>query len=156
MKFLFVSPGKIKDKSIRTLADDYLSRINRFIKAQSVETKEIKGVSSKDLNKIILEEGRDLSKFIKKGSFAICLDERGKNFSTKEFASFLSGKLNSSLSEMVFLVGGPFGISEEVKKQSNLLMSLSKMTFPHELSKVILLEQVYRVLTIIRGQRYHY
>jgi len=156
VKFLFVSVGKTKNKNTASQIEDYLKRIKKYIPSELKELKEVKGVSSKDIQKIMLKEGEALEKYITKDSYSICLDENGKHVSTIEFSNFIKDKLNSGIKQITFILGGPFGFSDDIKKKANLTISLSKLTFPHEMARLILLEQVFRSLTIIRGQNYHY
>jgi len=156
VKLLFLSIGKTKDPSIKSLISDYSTRLKRYFPCEIIELKEDKNISSKDRGKIIKKEGEKLLEYIKPGSFTFVLDEKGKNYITREFSKFFEGKLSGGFKQITFIIGGPFGISEEVKKKASSLFSLSKLTFTHEMSRVILLEQVFRAMTIIKGERYHY
>ena len=156
MKFFFISIGKTRDKNLESLILEYHSRIKRYFPAEILELKEPKNVSSKDTGKIIELEGKLLKEHIKGGAYTFVLSEEGKNYSTRDFASHLSKKINSGIKSINFIIGGPFGISDEVKKSSNEVISLSKLTFTHEMARVIILEQVYRALTLLRGEKYHY
>lgn len=155
MKLNFISVGKIKDNNISPLCGEYLSRIRKFLSADQIEVKEPKGISRKDPKKQIEKEGLELIKRIPEG-FSFLLDERGKNYSTVEFSEVLSNKMNSSFKNINFVIGGPFGTNADLKRKTNSLLSLSKLTFTHEMSRLILLEQVYRALTLIKGHKYHY
>lgn len=155
MKLFFISIGKTKDKNLKDLADDYIGRIKRYIPAEIIELREPKGISPKDTEKIIREEGCLFEDNIKDG-YTIVMDERGKPMTTVEFAQFLSKRFDSGIKQINFLIGGPFGLSKEIKEKSDEIVSLSKLTFTHEMSRVILLEQIYRALTILRGEKYHY
>jgi len=153
MKIKILWPGKTKNKNLRSLEEDYFKKINQFIKCQIVETKEAKGIKEKFIEKIKEKESQTLENYFE-DNYIICLTERGKEMDSIEFARFLERLFLSSAKEIVFVVGGYAGLDERIIKRANFLLSLSKMTFPHELSRVILLEQIYRALSIIRGRKY--
>ena len=153
MKIKIIWPGKTKNKNLKFLEEDYLKKINKFIKCQIIVTKEVKGIKEKFIKKIKEKESQTLENYFE-DNYIICLTERGKEMDSIEFARFLERLFLSSIKEIVFVVGGYAGLDERIMKRANFLLSLSKMTFPHELSRVILLEQIYRALSIIRGQKY--
>lgn len=105
--------------------------------------------------KIISEESMMISRVIPKNSFLVVLDEKGKEFSSIEFAKFLEERADRG-DKMVLVIGGAFGLSENLKKSANLLMSMSKMTFTHQMVRLFLLEQIYRGFCITSGKEYHY
>jgi 23S rRNA (pseudouridine1915-N3)-methyltransferase len=156
VNLIFASIGKPKDKNIQDLSDSYITKIKRYLPAEIAELKEPKDIYSQDVAKIIAKEGELLDKFIEKGSYVFVLSEEGKQYSTIDFAKTLSQRMNSGYKKIVFLSGGPFGISADLKKKTNEVISLSKLTFTHELARVLILEQVYRAMTVIRGEKYHY
>jgi len=156
VKLAFISIGKTKDKNLLSLCENYFSRIKNYLPCETIEIKEDKSISSKDTRKIIQREGEKLSGYMGSGSYSIVFDENGKTLSTKDFSSLLTNLMNSGNKKINLIIGGPFGLSDEVRKNANSIISLSKLTFPHELAKTILLEQIYRALTIIKGQKYHY
>ncbi len=153
MKIKILWPGKTKNKNLKSLEEDYFKKINQFIKCQIIETKEAKGIKEKFIEKIKEKESQTLENYFE-DNYIICLTERGKEMDSIEFARFLERLFLSSAKEIVFVVGGYAGLDERIIKRANFLLSLSKMTFPHELSRVILLEQIYRALSIIRGRKY--
>ena len=153
MKIKILWPGKTKNKNLKSLEEDYFKKINQFIKCQIIETKEAKGIKEKFIEKIKEKESQTLENYFE-DNYIICLIERGKEMDSIEFARFLERLFLSSAKEIVFVVGGYAGLDERIIKRANFLLSLSKMTFPHELSRVILLEQIYRALSIIRGRKY--
>jgi len=157
VKFVFHSIGKTKEKNLFNLEQEYLSRISKYIKCETKKLKEAKNVSKNDRKKIIAVEGLNILTSISSNKgFTLCLDERGKQFSTLELADLIQKKMNSGEKQINFVVGGPFGLSEDVKQLGDVTLSLSKMTFTHEMSMTILLEQIYRAMTVLKGQNYHY
>jgi len=134
-----VAVGKIKEKSIKALCDEYLKRVNFDNKLSIME---VKDSNPKDEGKKILE---------KADGFIIGLAEEGKSFTSIEFTEKLK-KINKPVT---FVIGGPEGLSGEVKAHADLLLSLSQMTFTHEMARLFLLEQLYRVETIKKRKKYH-
>lgn len=147
---------------------EYLSRINRFVRAEVVEIKEDKSQREEE---VIRKEGAALLARIKDKKF-FALDPKGASFSTESFAQLIRGrndlisnhsqaasgwKASSSAkqNEMIFVIGGANGLSEDVKKRAEKMISLSAMTFTHEIARVLILEQIYRALTIEKGMKYH-
>ena len=149
MKIIILAIGKEKDFSGNELVLDYTERISHYY---SCEWKYIAGVDQEKDNKNIIEVLEKLGT----GSYVIALDEKGKNFDSKEFALKIEMCLNESIRTIVFIIGGSYGLNEEIKKKANLTLALSELTFPHQLVRLILIEQIYRACTIIRGEKYHH
>lgn len=110
-------------------------------------------LSEMDLKK---KEGEMILNFLKPEDFLIVLDERGKMLSSQKLAEFIQQRANESVKNLVFLIGGAYGISEEVMKRAHFKWSLSSLVFPHQLVRLILAEQVYRAATILRNEKYHH
>lgn len=110
-------------------------------------------LSEMDLKK---KEGEMILNFLKPEDFLIVLDERGKMLSSEKLAEFIQQRANESVKNLVFLIGGAYGISEEVMKRAHFKWSLSSLVFPHQLVRLILAEQVYRAATILRNEKYHH
>ena len=138
MRIKIIAVGKIKKEYIKKGIMDYSKRVVHYIPFEIVETKE-----------------ENLEKFLNSDVFNILLDEKGKEFRSLEFARFIEKRMVSSVKDIVFFVGGAEGFSGEFRKKADFLLSLSKMTFPHEMARMVLVEQIYRVFTIIRGEKYH-
>ncbi len=153
MKLKIVWPGKTRNKSLRDLQEVYLEKINRLEDCSLVETKEARGYSDKHGQKIRGIEADALEKTIR-GDYIICLFDRGKEMNSEEFARFLEETGSSAAQCITFVVGGFLGLAERILKSADFLLSLSKMTFSHELTRVVLLEQIYRSLTIMKGRHY--
>ncbi len=146
MKLIFIWPGKTKEDFIKEGIKKYIKDIKTMAQA---EVKEIREVRGRPRETALREEGRRILEAAPKGF--VLLDAGGRMMDSVEFARFLDGQ-----SEWSFVVGGPYGVSEEIKETARQTMSFSKMTFPHELMRVMLLEQAYRALTIMRGKGYHH
>ncbi len=147
--------GKLKEKYFQTAVLEYIKRLKAYVKLEIIELEaEPFGEDSGSRAKSKKKEGERILKFLKKYGNAeiIILDENGKNISSKGFAEFL----DSIDRHIVFVVGGALGWDEEIKKQPFMRLSLSLMTFPHELARVILLEQIFRAVAILKNKEYHY
>jgi len=153
MKIRILWPGKTRNQNMRELQGTYLEKINRLERCELIETKEAKGIAEKMGKKILAIEADGLEKHMK-GDYIICLVDKGKEMNSEEFARFLRERKGDSTSTVTFIMGGFLGLADRILKKSHLLLSLSKMTFSHELSRVVLLEQIYRSLTILHGRQY--
>jgi len=153
MRIKILWPGKTRNKQIKSLQEFYIKRINQLETCQVVETKEAKGVEERLARKIKKLETAGLEKHMK-DDYIICLSDQGKEMSSVELARFLKKKASSSSKTITFVVGGFLGLEERILKRAHFLLSLSKMTFSHELIRLLLLEQIYRSLTIIKRSHY--
>ncbi len=139
----------------KTLALEYTKRLTPFAKLAIKEHTAIPFRSPSDKTRIIGEEGKSLLRGLPHGAHVVALSEHGKEMDSVQFANFL-GTHDDSGQEVVFLIGGPLGISQDATAHADRTLALSKMTFTHECSRVLLLEQLYRAATIIKGKTYHY
>ncbi len=133
----------------------YEKRLGHYLSYQSVTLPEVKNAGSLPPEQLKIKEGEIALSRLSSDDFLILLDERGKQFSSMEFASFLEQKFQISHKRLVFLIGGAWGFSEEIYKASSLQISLSKMTFSHQMARLFFVEQLYRAMTILRGESYH-
>ena len=152
MQLKIIWPGKTKDREWRALEEFYLGRIRQVQGCVLIETREAKGLKDRQAEKIKDIEAKGLEKHLQ-DDYIICLFDKGAEMSSEDFARFL-GKLAVSSRPVTFVVGGFAGLAERILQRANFLLSLSRMTFTHELSRVVLLEQIYRALTIGKGLRY--
>lgn len=143
--------GKIKEKYLKEAIEEYSKRISKYTKLEIIELPDFKS----DNPAIEMEkEKQSILKYIKEKEFIVTLEIEGKEFSSEEFASKLDNIfLNNSV--ITFIIGGSSGIHDDIKKMSNLKLSFSKMTFPHQLFRVLLLEQIYRSYKILNNESYH-
>ena len=156
MKIEFWSIGKQHDAAIKTAIEDYSKRINKYcsLKWQIIPVPKNAGMlSENDLKKL---EGKMILEWLEKDTILIALDEYGKQMDSLSFAQFIIQKGNMGTKKLVFLIGGAFGLDETVLKRANLKWSLSPLTFPHQLVRLILAEQIYRAYTIINNEKYHH
>ena len=153
MRLKFLWPGKTKSPELRGLQGFYESRIRSLAAVEIIETREARGLDEKHAGKIKDLEARGLEKHVE-DAYVICLSDRGKEMTSDEFARFLRSRQTDSGRPLAFVVGGFLGLADRVAERADLKMSLSRLTFSHELARVVLLEQVYRALTIVGGRHY--
>jgi 23S rRNA (pseudouridine1915-N3)-methyltransferase len=153
MRLKFLWPGRTKSPELRGLLGFYEARIRPFAACEIVETRQARGIDESQAGRIKDIEAVGFGKHLD-GAFLICLDDRGKEMTSDEFARFLRSRERESGRPAVFAVGGFLGLADTVLERADMRLSLSRMTFSHELARVLLLEQVYRALTIIGGRHY--
>ncbi|MGB3007700.1 MAG: 23S rRNA (pseudouridine(1915)-N(3))-methyltransferase RlmH [Chitinophagaceae bacterium] len=156
MKISFWSIGKANETYIKEGVEDFTSRISRYYKVEwnIIPVPKNAGLMSEiDLKR---KEGEIILDWLKKDDYLVVLDERGKQFSSEGLAGFLQARANESIKQIVFLIGGAFGVDEIVLKRANYKWSLSQLVFPHQLVRLILAEQVYRACTILKNEKYHH
>jgi 23S rRNA (pseudouridine1915-N3)-methyltransferase len=153
MRLRFLWPGKTKNPELRGLQGSYESRIGALAAVEIIETREARGLVEKHEAKIRDIEARGLEKHLE-GAYVICLDDHGKEMTSDELARFLRARERDSGRPLAFVVGGFLGLADRIVERADMRMSLSRMTFSHELARVMLLEQVYRALTIVGGRHY--
>ena len=151
IKLIYIS--KNKSNNIEFLVEDYEKKINHFISYSSIGLKNKNKKSEKKL--IQKSESNLILKNIKNNDLVILLDEKGKEFSTKDFSKFISDKIMNRTKNIVFIIGGAYGFSSEFKKKFKLKIALSKLTFSHDMARLFFSEQLYRSLTIINNIPYH-
>ena len=148
MKFKFIWVGKTRDAHWKALQTEYLRRLSHFVKSEIVEVKDAAGVDSVEI------EGNDLLTRANPSTFVTLLDVNGRQLSSKELAAQLEQWQNRGVREITFVVGGAKGVSRRVAERADLTLSLSFLTFTHEMARVVLVEQLYRAYTILRGFPY--
>ena len=155
MKIKVIFPGKT-DPLFNASVEEYLRRMKHYVPFEMLILPEIKTSPSMTPERMMEKEEEHMLKHLSPGEEIILLDERGKTFSSREFAGFIQKKMNSSLKNLVFLVGGPYGFSPRIRELSAASLSLSKMTFSHQVVRVVFMEQLYRAMTILRNEPYHH
>ena len=148
MKFKFIWVGKTKNKNFAALQDEYLQRLSHFVKTEIVEIRDSAPHEGKDI------EGKRILEKLNQNSFVCLLDVTGRGVSSPELALEIEKWQNAGHKEISFVIGGPDGIAREVAESASLVLSLSFLTFTHEMARVVMLEQLYRAYTIIRGFPY--
>ena len=158
MKITVLTVGKIKEKFYRDAIDEYAKRLSKYASVSIVEVSDEKtkeNLSDTEFLQILNTEGNKLLSKIPDNAYVIALDILGKKLDSVGFSRFMEERMNTGDSHLVFVIGGSLGLSDEVKKRANYKISFSDMTFPHQLMRVILLEQVYRGFRIMRNEPYH-
>ena len=156
MKIALLQTGKTTDKHISEVADLYTNRIKKYSGFEIITLPELKSAANMPVPEQKVREGLKILSSINSDDYIILLDERGKEYRTVDFSMLLEKIFMFPKKRIVFIIGGPWGFSDEVYKRADLKMSLSQMTFPHQLVRLLFLEQLYRVFTIIKGDPYHH
>ena len=156
MKITLLTVGKTDVKWVREGLELYLSRLGHYIPFQLREIPELKNVSSLGREQVKAKEGSLVLKALKPSDEVVLLDEGGREFRSLEFALWLEERISRGARDIVFVIGGAYGFSPEVYARADAKLSLSKMTFSHQMVRTIFAEQLYRAFTIIKGEPYHH
>lgn len=154
MKITLIVLGKTSSAEVKAICDDYRQRVNHYLKMEEVVLDA--GLKTTDATKIKDREGELILKKLAPGDHLILLDDKGKEFTSLQFAGYIQNLLNQSLKNVVFVVGGAYGFSDAVYQRANGKLSLSKMTYSHQIIRIIFAEQLYRAFTIINKEKYHH
>lgn len=157
MEFVIISVGKLKDKALKLLVDEYRKWLTKYSKVTLIEVKdeaEVKNASEEDLEILREKEADSIRKHLKPG-YKVALAIEGKSFTSEDFAVEIERIRTYNASKIYFVIGGSYGISKMLKKEMDLLISFSEFTFPHQLMRVILLEQLFRGMKILNNEPYH-
>lgn len=156
MKIFFWSVGKAHDTYVKGGVEEFTKRIANYFPVQwtIIPAPKNAGIlSEKDLKK---REAETVLSYLKEGDYLVALDEKGKELTSEGLSKFIEQRGNESTRNIVFLIGGAFGLDEKVLQAAKLKWSLSQLTFPHQLVRLILAEQVYRACTILQNEKYHH
>lgn len=156
MQIKLLALGKTDHTSIQKLVEEYVKRLGHYVKFDLETIPDIKNAKSLSESVQKEKEGELILKKVQASDELILLDENGKQYSSVEFSQFLQKKMNSGLKQLIFVIGGPYGFSEAVYQRANGKISLSKMTFSHQMVRVFFIEQLYRAYTILRNEPYHH
>ena len=156
MKITLLTVGKTDRDWVKQGLDIYVSRLKHYIPFSIVEIPELKNVSALSTEQIKTKEGELILKNVKPNDDVILLDERGKQYTSVELAKIIQDKISYAGKDIVFIIGGAYGFSDAVYQRANSKLSLSKMTFSHQMVRAIFAEQIYRAFTIMRGEPYHH
>ena len=156
MKIRLICVGKTDVKHFQDAENEYLKRLKHYIPVEKIEIPELKNVKNLSEEQIKIQEGQLILKHCPAGEQLILLDENGKTFNSIGFSKYLQKKMNSGGKSIAFVVGGAYGFSQEVYDKSSGKLSLSEMTFSHQMVRTFFLEQLYRGFTILKGEPYHH
>ena len=158
MNIAVISVGKLKEKPYREMADEYLKRLSRYGKYEEIELPDLPekvGSSPAEEEKLKIREGEEILRRLRHEDRAVALTISGRQRSSEELAMELREAKQQGKGRMVFIIGGSLGLGNNVLARADCEMSMSRMTFPHQLAKVMLLDQLYRAEKILSGERYH-
>ncbi len=156
MKIKLLTIGKTDDKNLQTLIEVYQNRLKHYINFKLEVIPDIKNIKNLSESEQKEKEGELILKKLTPTAILILLDEKGKEYRSVDFSNYLQKKMNSGVKQLVFVIGGPYGFSEAIYKKSTGKISLSKMTFSHQMIRLFVVEQIYRAFTILKNEPYHH
>ena len=155
MNIKLIVVGKNEQKYLKEALDIYIKRLTHYINFEIVVLPDVKNAKNMSVSELKDKEAELILKHSAKADKVVLLDEKGKEFSSVEFSKYIEKQMNASLKTLAFVVGGAFGFSDKVYSQANEKLSISKMTFSHQMIRLLFVEQLYRAFTIIKGEPYH-
>jgi 23S rRNA (pseudouridine1915-N3)-methyltransferase len=156
MRIKILAIGKTDQAELQTLIDIYLNRLKHYVRLELVVLNDIKNSKNLSPSDQMIKEAELLSKHLQNTDTVFILDEKGKDYDSKGFAQKLQKLMNVGTKQLVLIIGGPYGFSPEFKQKANGSLSLSNMTFSHQMIRLFLVEQIYRAFTILNNQPYHH
>ncbi len=156
MTIKLIAIGKTDNKQLQSLIDDYTKRLEHYIRFEFDIIPDIKNAKNLSETQQKQKEGELILNKINNSDVLILLDENGKHYSSIEFSKYLQKHMNSGIKQLVFVIGGPYGFSQDVYNKARGKLSLSKMTFSHQMVRLFIVEQLYRGFTILRNEPYHH
>ena len=156
MTIKLLTIGKTDNKQLQTLIDDYAKRLGHYIKFSLEIIPDLKKAKNLSEGQQKQKEGELILSKVSNTDVLILLDENGKQLDSVGFSSYLQKHMNSGIKQLIFLIGGPYGFSEDVYKKAQGKLSLSKMTFSHQMVRLFFIEQLYRSFTILKNEPYHH
>lgn len=156
MKIVLLAVGKTTTDYLIKGIDGFLKRINHYVPIEFNIIPDLKSTKGLTEETQKVREGQSMMAALQPGDVVVLLDERGKEYTSREFASQIDRKMVQGIKRLVFVIGGPYGFSQEMYERANEKISLSRMTFTHEMVRLFFVEQIYRAMTILRGEPYHH
>ena len=156
MKTIFLVIGKTTDNRIVQLTDEYISRISHYMPFQMEVIPELRNAKNLTFEQQKEQEAELIKKSLQSGDYIVLLDEHGKERRSLDFASWIQKRMGASPRRLVFIVGCPYGFSQQIHKMAQEEISLSQMTFSHQMIRLLFVEQIYRAMTILNGEPYHH
>lgn len=156
MKITFLTVGKTEDAYLKDGIEKYVKRLKHYIRLEIIDLPELKNTKALTAEQQKAKEAEMIIKKIAPTDFVILLDENGAELASKQFAAYLDKKNISVAANLVFVVGGPYGFDQSIYNRANDKLSLSRMTFSHQMVRLFFVEQLYRAFTIIKGEPYHH
>jgi len=156
MTIKLLAIGKTDDATLQNLTEIYIKRLQFYNKFDMEVIPDLKKVKNLDENQQKQKEGELILNKLSPSDFVVLLDENGKQYSSEDFSEFVQKRMNSGLKQLIFIIGGPYGFSQDVYHRADSKVSLSKMTFSHQMVRLFFTEQLYRAFTILRNEPYHH
>lgn len=156
MQIELIVIGKTNATYLQTGINEYVNRLKHYISFELTVIPDIKNAKSLSQEQIKIKEGKTILKAVDKSDFLILLDEKGKSFTSVTFSKYLQKQMLSGRKRLIFVIGGAYGFSKEVYQRANGKTALSEMTFSHQMVRLIFVEQLYRAMTILKGEPYHH
>ncbi len=156
MKITLLSIGRTTDKYLLEGIDKYLQRLKHYVVFKTVELPELKNTKSLSQEQQKSKEAALILKNLNTADYLILLDEKGASLSSVDFSAFLNKKMVGGIQHLVFIIGGPYGFDSSIYNRADYQISLSKMTFSHQMVRLFFVEQLYRAYTILKGEPYHH
>ena len=156
MKINLIVISKTDQKYMQEGVQEYLKRLTRYIQFELIEIPDLKNAKNMSTEEQKKKEGELIMQKIEKGSEIILLDDKGKDHTSMQFSKLLQDKMNSGVKVLSFIIGGPYGFSEDIYAMAHSKFSLSRMTFSHQMVRLIFVEQLYRAFTILKNEPYHH
>ena len=156
MKITFLVIGKTEDSYLKEGIEKYIKRLKHYVKFEMIELPELKNTKNFSEDQQRAKEAEMISKNLSNTDYIVLLDEKGQEYSSVQFSGFISKKMLSSVQNLVFIVGGPYGFENNLHTLANEKLSLSKMTFSHQMVRLFFVEQLYRAFSILKGEPYHH
>ena len=156
MKIVLLAVGKTSTDYLIKGIEGFIKRINHYVPMELSIIPDLKSTKGLTEETQKVREGQAMIAALQSGDVVVLLDERGKEYTSREFASQIDRKMVQGIKRLVFVIGGPYGFSQEMYDRANEKISLSRMTFPHEMVRLFFVEQIYRAMTILRGEPYHH
>lgn len=156
MNITLITIGKTDSREISNLTANFTKRLSHYIKFDIEIIYDIKHSNKISQEEVKVKEGTEVLKQIKDTDILVLFDERGKHLSSRAFAEFIQSRMNASTKRLIFLIGGAYGFSESVYNRANFKISLSDMTFSHQMVRLFAIEQIYRAFTILNNEPYHH
>ena len=156
MEFILLSVGKVTTPWIISGLTDFEKRLSKYVRFSAKMLPDVRSSKTKSKDVIKAEEGKSILSEISQADYVVILDEKGLEFTSAAFSKWIEKQMVSGKKRLIFIIGGPYGFSDEVYRRADSKLSLSKMTFTHEMAKLFFTEQLYRAFTILNNEPYHH
>ena len=156
MNIVLIVIGKTDEEWLQEAVTSYVNRLQHYIAFKTIVIPALKNTKNIATNVQKQKEGELILSNIASSDVVIVLDEKGQQYSSLAFSEFINQKMNAGIKRLVFVIGGPFGFSDAIYERADVKLSLSKMTFSHQMIRLFFIEQLYRAMTILKGEKYHH